>query len=185
MTTKKKAMTPPAGTLAILSEVTPIASGKLMHEATANLSLVEQVQVHCILKKVKTAVEGRLAEIHEPLMSLAESTGAPNENGHKELDVDGSRVVVEHRKAKLPSDDGVRKLLKDANIPLTEAFDEVKSMVLNASKLDFLVQTGKLTKEALDALRSDTPALQVYPSKFLKDAVKSVGFSPTKKELSE
>lgn len=185
MTTKKKAMTPPAGTLAILSEVTPIASGKLMHESTSNLSLVEQVQIHCILKKVATAVESRLKEVRDPLMSVAESTGSSTENGHKELDVDGSRVVCEHRKSKLPSDEGVRQLLKEANIPLLEAFDEVKTLQLNASKLDFLVQTGKLTKEQLEKHIGETQALQVYPSKFLKDAVKSIGFSASKKELSE
>lgn len=172
------------GSLAILAEVTPIASGKLMHESTEKLSLIEQVQVHCILKKVESAVKGRLAEIHDPLKSVAEATGSSTEGGHKELDVDGSRVVVEHRKSKLPSDEGVRKLLKEANLPLTDAFDEVKTLQLNASKLDYLVQTGKLKKEQLDEYIGETLALKVVPSKFLKEAVGSIGFT-SKKELSE
>jgi len=176
----KKSPTPAAGSLTLLSEVTPIATGKLMKEAPEKLSLVEQVQVHAVLKKVESAVKSRLEEIREPLMAVSEAKGEKSDTGNMELDVDGSRVVVEHRKSKLPSAEGVTKLLLESKIPILEAFDEVKSLQLNASKLDFLVATGKLTKEQLEALCGETLALRVYPSKFLKDAVASLGFSASK-----
>jgi len=182
MVAKKK--TPAVGSLVVLTEVTPIASGMLMRGAIDKLSLVEQVQAHCVLKKVASAVEARLKEIREPLMAVAEASGETTETGNKEHDVDGSRVVVEHRKSKMPDSDKVTKLLQEKNIPLMEAFDEVKSLQLNPSKLDFLVQTGKLTKEQLAVLCGEELALRVYPSKFLKDAVSSLGFSASK-SLSE
>jgi hypothetical protein len=182
MVAKKK--TPAVGSLVVLTEVTPIASGKLMNEHTGKLSLIEQVQAHCVLKKVGEAVESRLKELREPLMAITEASGEETETGNKEQDVDGSRVVVEHRKSKMPDSDKVTKLLQEKNIPLMEAFDEVKSLQLNPSKLDFLVQTGKLTKEQLAALCGETLALRVYPSKFLKEAVGSLGFSASK-SLSE
>lgn len=180
----KKTATPAAGSLTLLSEVTPIASGKLMKEAPEKLSLVEQVQVHCVLKKVGDAVKTRLDEIREPLMAVTEKNGEKSETGNMEFDVDGSRVVVEHRKSKLPSAEGVTKLLLENKIAISEAFDEVKTLQLNASKLDFLVATGKLTKEQLEALCGETLALRVYPSKFLKEAVGSLGFA-TSKSLTE
>lgn len=176
----KKNPTPAAGSLTLLSEVTPIASGKLMKEVPEKLSLVEQVQVHCVLKKVGDAVKTRLEEIREPLMAVTEAKGTASETGNMEFDVDGSRVVVEHRKTKLPDSDKVTKLLQEKGIALSEAFDEVKTLQLNASKLDFLVQTGKLTKEQLAALCGETLALRVYPSKFLKEAVSSLGFAASK-----
>ena len=126
----------------------------------------------------------RLEELREPLMAVTEASGEATETGNREHDVDGSRVVVEHRKSKMPDSDKVTKLLQEKNIPLMEAFDEVKSLQLNPSKLDFLVQTGKLTKEQLSALCGETLALRVYPSKFLKEAVGSLGFAASK-SLSE
>ena len=51
MVAKKK--TPAVGSLVVLTEVTPIASGKLMKEPTDKLSLIEQVQAHCVLKRVE------------------------------------------------------------------------------------------------------------------------------------
>lgn len=175
----KKTKTPVTGSLVLLTEVTPIASGKLMKEPTANLSLIEQVQAHCVLKKVGDAVKARLEELREPLMAVTEASGTLKA-GNKEHDVDGSRVVVEHRKAKLPDSAGVTKLLQEKGISLTEAFDEVKSFQLNPSKLDFLVATGKVTKEQLEALCGEQLALRVYPSNFLKEAVGSLGFSAAK-----
>jgi hypothetical protein len=176
----KKTKTPAVGSLILLAEVTPIASGKLMKEPTDNLSLIEQTQAYCVLKKVGEAVEGRIKELREPLMAVAEASGVVTDTGNKEHDVDGSRVVVEHRKSKLPDSTAVTKLLQEKGIPLMEAFDEVKSLQLNPSKLDFLVQTGKLTAEQLTALCGETLALRVYPSKFLKEAVGSLGLSAAK-----
>jgi hypothetical protein len=180
----KKSTTPPVGSLTLLSEVTPIATGKLMKGPPENLSLVEQVQAHTVLKKVESAVKSRLEELRVPLMAVTESQGAKSDTGNMEFDVDGSRTVVEHRKSKLPNAEGVTKLLLENKIPISEAFDEVKVLQLNASKLDFLVATGKLTTEQLEKLREEQLALRVYPSKFLKDAVASLGFSASK-SLSE
>lgn len=167
--------------ITLLSEVTPIATGKLMKEAPEKLSLVEQVQAHCVLKRVEKAVEARLKELREPLMGIAESSGTLVEDSRNmALVVEGSRVVCEHRKDKLPNAAAVTKLLQENGIALSDAFDEVKSLQLNASKLSFLVQTGKLTEEQLSKLCEEELALRVYPSKFLKEAVASLGFTDSK-----
>ena len=170
--------------VASLVEIKPFTSGRVLTETPEKLSLVEQIQAHVLLKKVKDAVETRLADLRVPLMAVAQANGeVVSEKGTKKYVVDGNSVCVEYRKANAPAEDKVREMLTAKGIPLTEVFDEVKVLSFNPSKLDYLVQTGKVSQADFEAaIPAPSPALRIYPSKELKSAVEALGLKSKPKE---
>jgi hypothetical protein len=168
----KKIPTPsPSEAVSTLAlETKAISSGRILSEPIEKLSLVEQVQSHVLLKCVGGAIEARLKLLRDPLMAVVTAKGdIVGEKGMKKLTVGGSSVCVESRRSSAPDENKARTLLLAKGISLTEVFDEVKTLVFNPSKLDYLVQTGKVTKEEVAALIPPaTPALRVYPSKELE-----------------
>ena len=169
-----------------LTEIQPLASGKVMTEATEKLTVIEQVQSHVLLKKVGEAVEARLKELREPLMAVAKAKGeVSTEKGTKKYVIEGNSICIEYRQAHAPDESKARELLLLKSIPLTEVFDEVKTLVFNPSKLDFLIKTGKISQADYDALiPPPTEAMRVYPSKELKTAVEALGLK-SKSKLEE
>jgi len=178
----------PVASLAHLSEVTPVISSHLMQAAPEHMSVTEQVQAYAILKKIGGAVESRLKELRDPLMGLAEAKGTVDKaSGTKEYDVDGSLVTVQHRKPSIPAKDPLKALLLTHKLDIMDCFDEVKTLEVNASKLNFLVETGKLTKEEVQALldADDKPALVVVPSPMIKEALSVLSLKKAGKALTE
>jgi len=176
-------MSTDGGELSLVLEVKPMTSGHIFKQQPDSMSLIEQVQAHVILKKLEDALKSRLGELRTPLMSIVETKGGPRktkagvDTGNKEYLVEGSHVVVEHRKSKMPDGEGLKKLLATKNIKPEECFDTVKHVELNASKLNFLVETGKLTKDEVEKLCPELLALRIYASKPLKEAVASLGMA--------
>jgi hypothetical protein len=140
------------GELALVAEVKPMTTGHIFKQKPDAMSVIEQVQAHVILKGLEGAMEARLKELRAPLMGLVEMKGAlkkmkdGKETANKVYMVEGSQVVVEHRKGKMPDSEELKKLLAAKNIKSEECFDTVKHVELNASKLNFLIETGKLTQ---------------------------------------
>ena len=158
----------------LTSEIIPFASSRILSEKPEGMTLIEQVQAHVILKKIGEIVESRVKELREPLMTLAEAKGEVSESGTRKFGVAGSSLCVEYRNAKEPEGEGLKKLLASKDIDLMEVFEEVKALQLNASKLNYLVETGKITKEELAPLCKGTKAFRIYPSSALKEAVEEL-----------
>lgn len=182
----KKSVAVSDSSITSLAEVTPISTGKILKAPPETMSLVEQVQAHVILKKLEDALDGRIKELKEPLMAVAEAQGTCAEGSTtKKYVVDGNTISVEHRKSKTPDPEKFKNFLLSKHLDIMEAFDEVKTLQLNPSKVEYLVQTGKLSKDEVAAFCNETTALRVYPSKDLKEAVNSLGFKSADKSLTE
>jgi hypothetical protein len=169
----------PAQTVALspmVAEVQSLTASKVMAEAVENLTLTEQVQAHILLKRVNDAVDTRLKLLRDPLLTVAIAKGEViSEKGTKKYVVDGSAITVEYRRSSVPDENKVKELLQTKNVPITEVFDEVKTLVFNPSKLDFLVQVGKVTKAEVEALIPEpSPAMRVVPSKELKEITEAI-----------
>ena len=167
---------------AVVTEVKPLAQGRIMCEKPEKLSLVEQIQAHCILKGIAEATTLRLNELRETLMSVAKAKGeVTGEEGTRKYLVEGNSVCVEFRGGgECVNEEKMRTLLKAKNIEVTEVFDEhtIKAVVFNPSKLDYLVQIGKISTEELKTIKDEvkpTEALKVLPSAALKKAIIGLG----------
>lgn len=119
------------------------------------------------LATMKDIFEAQVSLWREYLMTLAEKEGVQTDYGGYVMEVDGTRITRERRKAKLPEESAVKELLARNSIPISECFDEVKTLVLNPSKLDYLVQSGRISADQVDQLKKITWALKVKPSAIL------------------
>ena len=161
---------------AILADATSMAKSKLFTEDVTALSLNDMVQSHILLKALASAIEARLTEFKGPLKGFVELKGAKNDKGTQTLLVEGSSVSIEHKRASLPDDSKLRELLALKEISITDGFDEVKTLNVNPSKVDFLIQTGKLKADEVDAIVPHlTPALKIKASPDLQEKLIGLG----------
>lgn len=124
-----------------------------------------------LLEKV---VEGRKKDLRESLLARAEKAGTKKENGSFEAAMGAVTVINERRQAKLPDEDVVKACLKEAGLEYEDAFTAQMVWTMDPSKVDFLVQGGKLPAEKIEASKKVTLALKVKPDKSIKAQLDNV-----------
>jgi hypothetical protein len=130
-----------------------------------------------LLEKV---VEERKKNLRESLLARAEKAGKKKENGSFEAAMGGVTVINERRQAKLPDEEVVKACLKEAGLEYEDAFTAQMVWTMDPSKVEFLVQGGKLPAEKIEASKKVTSALKVKPDKAIKAQLDNV-----KKRLTE
>jgi hypothetical protein len=83
----------------------------------------------------------------------------------------GFTISKDTRLAKLPEEKGLTALLAKANIPLLEVFNEVKSLQLDASKLEYVISLGKLDREEIQKLHKVQVVVNVKASEGLTESI--------------
>jgi len=168
---RKKPATEPSieGEKWLEKEVRPLLTGYVLHAPAEDIPIEHVVQAWSILDFIEGLIADRKAALRLRLLDEAESNGKPTDKGGQRLFISGSTVLREKRVAKSPSEDVVRKLIAEAKLKLVDVFDEQTVLVLNPSKLDLLVDTGKLDAEALEASKKVSWALKVFASPILQE----------------
>ena len=126
------------------------------------------VAAYQVLNTLSKMIEDRKSLYRDKLLSLAESTGAPTEKDGQEASLDSNRVLRERRRESKPNEAKLREMMSAKGVPLVECFDEVKDLRVNLTKLEYLVDIGKLNKKEVDELYKITWALKVSPSPVVK-----------------
>jgi len=130
-----------------------------------DLEPTSALQAWAFLDFVEKQIKDRKEEVRSMLMESAEEGGSENDKGSYILKTDAGKVIREKRQTKAPDEKVLLALMKGKDIPVLEAFDEVKSLKANPSKVEHLVSIGKLTREEADSCKkAATWALKVTPS---------------------
>jgi hypothetical protein len=124
-----------------------------------------------LLEKI---IKTRKESLRATLLERAEKSGTKKENGSFEATMGNINVINERRQEKLPDENVVKQLLKEANLEFTDAFNEDISWVMNPSKVEFLVQCGKLPADKIEASKKVTSALKMKPNEELKKQLDTV-----------
>lgn len=152
--------------------IKPITQGVVVTQPIEKLAPTDAVLAFKFIDFIEKQVAGRKKALRDFLLGYAEAQGEVNpKSGSKAVKVEGTTVIKERRRDNNPNADGLKGLLADAGIKLDAAFDEVKVLQVNPTKLQFLVETGKLKKDAVEALYGITFALKVQESKAIKEAL--------------
>jgi hypothetical protein len=163
-------------------EVRPLGQGVLLTAPLQDLPLSDQIPVFAALKRVVKLAEERLKSMKPGLMAVAAANGTKDESGHSTYEVDGCKITRQYRQDKIPDLEKLQALLGTKGIALEEAFVPVNVLELSPSKLDFLIQTGKLTKEEVDALKDESFACLLKESPELKALLDEVSSPPAEEE---
>lgn len=145
-----------------------LSLAKLLHNDPKTAPLDDTVTAYTVLDHFEKAFEAQKKALRPHLLSQAETHGEPNDKGGSALVVGEDTVYRERRRSSEPNTERLRALLETRGVPLSECFDEVRSVQLNPSRLQYLIDIGKLKQEEVEALRDETFALRVRPGPALK-----------------
>lgn len=148
--------------------------GQLLAAPSAEVSVQEKARAFFLLNWLGGKIEKRREVLRADLMKDIQKVGVANEDGDFVATFeDDLSLLRQARTAKTPDAEPIRVLLIAKGIEVTEAFDEVKSLVLNPSKLDHLISLGHFKQEEVDALRKVTFALVPKAGAVLTEEMKS------------
>lgn len=148
-----------AGIQKLIQEGLTIKADELLAKPVGDMTTEEAVYAASILDVIAKKIEPRCKELKERLKAEANARGQPDPDGkgHKILTLlDGAGVTVQKKVASLPDDTELKALLAAREIPVKKVYDEVPTFVLNAAKLDFLVQAGKISVEEVSKMKKVT-----------------------------
>lgn len=169
--------------VAILSEVAPLASGQILLDDVAEMSMVEAVYAFHAVDQLGKALEVRREQLREFLLNQAKASGEATEGGGQSLEVHGSTVLRERRQNQSPDAEMLKAVLQADGIEVEACFDEVKSLQFNPSKLKFMIDTGKIDPAKVEPLKKVSWAIRVTPSDELKKLMKHAASPPKAERL--
>lgn len=149
----------------IPTQVGSFAGSEVMLRPVEELTDSEAATAHLTLKLVGDLIKERAEILRLRLLDAAVKAGKQTEKGGYRYDTaDDLRILRERREKVDLSLEKVLALLEKNGVPVQEGCDEVKTLVVNRSKIQHLVDTGKLPKKDVEALVEVTYALRVFPS---------------------
>lgn len=174
----------------IETEVQPLLLGEAMTCELDDLEVDQLVEIWVLIDQCLKALDERKKAVRERLLKEAEEHGTLNDRGGQKLRVggaaEGTTVVREKRVASEPDEKGLRSLLEETGIKFAEAYSKVTKTVVDQSKVQNLVNLGKLKENDIDALKKVTWALRVYPAEELVDLLDELTYpGPSTEELKE
>lgn len=145
---------------AVVDEGLQITTHDLMSKGVDELTLQEAHYVATVLDVIEKVAKKRLEAVKPRLKSIVEKEGVVTEDdkekGHKTYMPDyGVPLKLQKSVASQPDDEGLKELLTEKKIKISEVYDEVKTLVLNPAKLEFLVQKGLVTNEEIRKLKKE------------------------------
>jgi hypothetical protein len=156
----------------ILSELIPFTKGSLMATDEDELSPADAAAAYRLVDAVEKMCKARKDKLKPRLHQFAEEAGTPTEKGgFVLLTENGFKVTREKRVAADPSAEGIKNMLKDAGLETSEAFTTIKVLQLDASKVKFLVESGKFNEDEVEALKNVTFAMKVVEPKEAKPLI--------------
>jgi hypothetical protein len=156
-----------------LAELEPLMNGIFFGEHEDTLDANSLAAVFSALQFLEKEVEDRKEDIRAKLLELAEKKGTSTDKGGQILKTKYGTVTREKRQAKTPSEDAVKTLLAEHNLKLEAAFSERKTLVLDPSKLQMLVERGKLSKDEIESKLKVTWALKFKPNEATAEILES------------
>lgn len=166
-------------------EIEALTTGQVFHAPVEKLSYPERVQALEAVKFVINKVTERKEALRVRVLDDTETVGKPADKGNFRADVDGTVVIRERRVEKVPKPEKLALLLEKSGLPLNAVFDEVVVQQLNPSKLEDLIEKGKLKREDVDELRDVTFALKVTPGGELASLLQEAEDAYQKEAISE
>lgn len=166
------------------AELHPLLAGGAMTKPLRDMTDDEVIQAWTMLRFASSKIGDRLNEIREVLLEDAAEFGSDTDKGGQRLYIGRHLILREKRVSKLPRQKDFKELLEKANLKNSEAFTKKTTTVLDASKIQNLINLGKLSEEDVEGLKKVTWALRVKPDEGL-EAILDEAFGEGEEELPD
>jgi len=156
----------------ILTELIPFTKGSCMAIDEDDLSAEDAAVAYRLVDAVEKLCKARKDKLKPRLHQFAETDGKLTEKGGHVLKLaNGFETQREKRTSSDPDPNGIKNMLKDAGLGVDDAFTTIKVLQLDASKVKFLVESGKFNEDEVKALHNVTYALKVIEPKETKKLI--------------
>ena len=139
----------------------PLLTGDIILKDCSSPTIEELIEYWVLLKYTKERIESRLAQLRQELLNRVEAIGTPTDKGGSKFHTRKGIVLREKRVNNLPDEKSIRKILSKHNIPIDQAFSTVSKVVLDASKIQNLINLGKVPESEIEASKKVVWALRV------------------------
>lgn len=148
---------------ASVSSLIALGKAELFNAPMEDLSPQQKAEAWAVIDTFVTILSQRNGELREGLFEMVQKVGDKMEGGHFQANIEGNEVKRERRQGKLPEDKAFRALLKELSIPLTDCYSEETLYKIDPSKINYLIDNGRLPAEKVEELKKVTYALKVKP----------------------
>ncbi len=146
-----------------VSSLIALGRAELFNAPMEDLSPQQRAESWAVIDTFVTILSQRNGELREGLFETVQEVGDKTEAGHFIANIEGNEVKRERRQGKSPADKEFRVLLKELSIPLTDCYSEETVYKLDPSKVQYLIDGGRLPAEKVEELKKVTYALKVKP----------------------
>ena len=157
-----------------LTSLAGLASGDLMNKPISDMTTDQVAGTWIGLTKAVELMSARLEDLRMALFERAAESGVTTEKGHSILEIEGTEFTKERSQKKLPDEKILKELLKAAKLGVLEAFDEVTVLKMNPTKVDHLVETGRLPEDKIEEAKKVSYRLKFKPSRALQDQLDEI-----------
>jgi hypothetical protein len=148
-------------------------SEKVLYEPLKNLTIQDMVEAYSALSTLEKLMVSRKKKIRDTLLEELHKQ-AGDDSGKAKMALKGSSISYSTTTSKLPEEKEFVKLLQSNNINVDEVFDRVEVYELNMSKVERLIDIGRLKESEVKGLYTENKVFRVNPGKALKQ--KSASF---------
>ena len=132
-----------------VSSLIALGKAELFNAPMEDLSPQQRAEAWAVIDAFETVLSERKGELREGLFTMVQEIGDKTAAGHFIANVEGNEVKRERRQGKSPEDKAFRALLKET----------VSKM--DPSKIQYLIDGGRLPAEKVEELKRVTFALKV------------------------
>lgn len=143
--------------------------GKLLNMLAKDMTAEQAAAAWSMLDLMESVASARKEQIRERVFELAVDKGVPDENGTYRAFIEGTKLGKRKNVSTKPEEKGLKKLLEELKIPILEVYDSVQITQLNMTKLEYLVETGRIPKDRVEALKKVTYTIELEPSPEVSD----------------
>lgn len=149
-------------------ECAPFLGGESMNTEIDEFEVEDLVAAFAYLDYTEKEITKRKNAMRERLLAEADKRGSVTERGGSILFTDAGKIIKERRVAKLPPESLLLAMLQDKGLDPLVVFSVVENTIIDPSKLELAIDTGKLDHDEVNALRKISYALKVDASNDLE-----------------
>ena len=144
-------------------EIRPLMEGYTFTSDLDDLDIDDLGELFALIQFLEAKLKDRKTQVRALLLEALENAPPTAKGGTQHKTLYGT-AIREKRESKLPDEESIKILMANKGIPLSLGFSPVKKTVLDISKINDLIERGKLKREEVESARSVSYALKFKPN---------------------
>ena len=138
-------------------EVRPLTGGDILRAPVEELNPSEVVEAYAIVKFLGDKVEGRRTELRKRIVEdeVIANAGKKTPSGGSSATIAGHKLQRKKTVKRFQNQSKIRQVMQERGLKESDVFDETQEIIIkkavNPSKVERLVETGKLSSEEVES----------------------------------